>query len=681
MLPLPDMKGFLTILWLFGAIAGYSQPSGDDISYAPGNKGPQIYRENGLVGLQNNRHKPITPAVYDTLYRVNNLLFAGKRFNATRQQSLWGIINANGERVVPFSFTVLKVTKNIVVVGQQQHNLIRYGAYSLAGNVLINPQYESVEVLSGRFLAAIKNHKAIIVNNQGIKLTEIDGDTISLLPGGLIKFSNYGKTGVSSFSRGLVVPAAYQDIKIENDGLYVKDFPAWQIITGYDTLLLNYDHIHSWDGNYIVSINHKSWLLNRQDQPLSKQYDTIISTGKKLALVKRHHKWGVINNKGAEIIPVNYRQIAFDDENIRAKITDSHPSWVLFDFYGYQRSKLRYDSIGHISEGRIAIMRNNRWGYLNRYGVEVIPPVYDQVSPFTQDRAVVTLHGEDGVINRQGKWLALPAPIKIMDIGNDIILGKANNQYQIKRFSGELIYFTGNRLQKFDNEFYELDSADVIIRKISPGGTFIYEYPEGEGTRAGGAGLLIFKANNRYGFKDQQGRIVIANRYEQVKSFNQRMAAVKINNHWGFINLDEQIIIQPLYDSVGFFRDGTCIVQKQGLSGVVNLQGATVLPSQYEQIIRLNDGNFMVKKKGKWGVLSHNGEIIIHPKYDQLTPVSQGYYIVARNGRYGTLDMNGVNKIPLLYDYIAYDEQSKTLVTRRSPKNDWAFLKKTQLSN
>ncbi|GEM_PF-3367217 len=671
------MRGFLLIVCLIGGLPTLAQPSGDEADFTADGKGPALYRENGRVGLRKNRHKPLTPAIYDTLYKINDDLFAGKRFSATRQQSLWGIINANGARVLPFSFTVLQVEQNYVIAGRQEHNLIRYGVYSLSGHEIIPPQYNAVAVLSQQYLSATRNNSTLIVNRQGIKVLTIAAEDVSLLSGNLLAFSRYGKTGISSFNRGIIIPASYREVKVENDRIFVKGFPSWQIITGYDTLNLAYDHIQSWGQNYIVTIGRQSWLLSQQGEELSVQYDTLIGTSKNIALAKKGGKWGVIKHTGEEIMPLIYTQIRYDGENIHARVSGRRPQWLLFDFYGFQKTKLRYDSIRPVAEGRIAVSRNGRWGYLDRYGIEVIPPVYDWASQFKHGRAVVTLHGEDGLINRQGKWLSLPAPIKIIAVGNKVILGKANKQYQLKSFAGELIYFTGNRLEKFANGFYERDSTDVIIRKISPAGTFIYDYPTGGGARAGGAGLLIFKANGRYGFKDQQGRIIIANRYEEVKSFNQNRAAVKINNHWGFINLDEQIILQPLYDSVGFYKNGTCIVRKQGLSGVVNLQGETVIPARYQHIIRLNNGNFKVNQQGKWGVLNNNGEVIIHPKYDLLTPVSQGFYIIARNGRYGTLDLHGVNKIPMLYDYIAYDEHSKTLVTKRPAKNEWVFLTKT----
>ena len=49
--------------------------------------------------------------------------------------------------------------------------------------------------------------------------------------------------------------------------------------------------------------------------------------------------------------------------------------------------------------------------------------------------------------------------------------------------------------------------------------------------------------------------------------------------------------------------------------------------------------------------------------------------------KYGTIDENGVNKVPLLYDLIKYNQQSRTLITKSSDKQEWAFIMKTHPVN
>ena len=95
---------------------------------------------NGRMGLQKNPRKPITPAVYDTLFMHDPTRYVGKRFNTTKQQAYWGIIDASGNLVIPFKYRVLEIKEAIVIVGLSEHNLMKYGAYSIDGEEIINPK-------------------------------------------------------------------------------------------------------------------------------------------------------------------------------------------------------------------------------------------------------------------------------------------------------------------------------------------------------------------------------------------------------------------------------------------------------------------------------------------------------------------------------------------------------------
>jgi WG repeat protein len=670
------MRGILLILLIFLGYFGQAQPSSDPITSYTEIKSPSLYVINGRMGLQKNLHKPITPAVYDTLYSLTPSRYIGKRFNSTKQQSYWGIIDAGGNQVVPFKYSVLKICGDVVIVGLSEHNLIKYGAFLIDGDKIINPQYEFVNVIAQNLITAKNKTSISIFNNSGEKITQFTADSISSLAQGYLKINLHGKSGIANLGGKMVTDNIFQDIKLINNEVWVKKFAKWQIITGYDTLSLNYENVIDWQKNFIVATGTKSMVINENTQVLSASYDSIHKINNKLAFVINSNKWGAINNSGKEIIPVRFTEVFGDEEMIYAKNTGNNNKWSLFDHYGFGKTKLKYDAIKSISQGRIAIERKGKWGFLDRYGVEVIAPIYDKVKPFERGVAVVNFFGEDGLIDRSGKWVMVPSPIKILAYDNNTILGKVQDQYQIKKYSGELVYFTRYDLEMTSSGFLERDSSGVILRRISWSGTYEYYNIDNEITMTGGDGLLIFKANGKYGFKDQRRRIIVANRYEAVKPFHQRLAAIKINNKWGFINRDEQIIIQPRYDEVGYFNEETCITKKSNLFGVINLKGEEIIPNEYQQIKPLGNGQFIVQKNGEWGVLDKNGATVIHTKYDYLKAVNQNFYIVAKNGKYGTIDSFGVNKIPLIFDFIGYNNDTKTMITKMVYKNEWTFLKK-----
>ncbi len=659
-----------------------SQPSGDSAEPYAGSSNTALYSQNGKIGLQKSKNKPITPAVYDTLYQASATRYIGRRYMSSKQQMMWGVIDEAGKKVLPFKYRKLTMKYEWFIAGYQDKNKVNYGIYSLDGEELIKPDYNSIFILSKSYIAAAKGEQIFVFNKIGVKTLQVEADSLRAVNSSYAKFYKRGKVGLLKYNGGQVLASEYQDIKITEDEILVRNYPKWNFITGYDTLNFNEEIVTEWQNNFIVTNNNKSWLMSSDGQVISSIYDSFKKVNKSFSIVNKDGKWGVVNNFGHEIVSLNYSEIVSDEEVIYARNLASKMKWLLFDHYGYQKSKLEYDSANFISEGRIAVKRNGKWGFLDRFGIEVISPVFDKVGQFRKGLSIVTFYGEDGIINREGKWIVLPEKIKICNQGNSTLLAITQGQYQVRSFNGELIYFSRNKMKMTGFGFVEYDSTNAeIIRKISWHGTIIQHSLVNESTMAGGAGLLVFKANNKFGFKDQKGRIIIANRYDDVKPFNQKLAAIKINNKWGFIDLDEKLIIQPRYDSVNHFDRGFCITSKNTLLGVVNLTGEEILKNQYQQIILLSNGRFRVLKNNYWGVLDGNGAVVIHEKYNTLLPVKENYYIVERNGKYGTIDLAGVNKIPLLYDFIGYNEQTETLTTKLSYKKEWAFLMKTHSIN
>lgn len=670
------MRKFLFVIMLFLAPLAYGQDDGEDHGALASSKSAKLYSENGRMGLQKNERKYITPAIYDTLIAISDGLYAGQRFSSNRQHNLWGIINKDGEVVLPFRYRTLQFKFGFLVAGYSNNNRLFYGVFSIDGSELVYPKYEIIKIHNNQVIEARKAGITILISNTGQKLGEFEADSVSLLDDYNVKLYRQGKAGLSGLDNKQIVPADYKEIRINNNNIYVLQYPKWRFIRNTDTLEFNLNHVTVWNDIFISMTSGKSHLMDKSQRAISRSYEKIIPVTNGFALVEQDGLWGAINVHGKEILPLIYEKILANSEFAAAKSCSKIPKWTIFDLYGYHKTPLVYDSVKMIADGRIPIKRNSKWGYLDRYGVEIISPIFDSASEFKEGKAIVDFFGQTGLIDREGKWLVIPQENEIVDFNKKIILCLAEEQYQMRAYDGSLIYFSGNTLSIGDDGIIEHDSSNKFLRKISWEGTILSDIYSGESVRAGGSGLTIFKENGKYGFKNQPGQIIIANRYEDVKPFHQGFAAVKLNNHWGFINIDERLVVQPRYDSVGHFTDGICITKSSTGLGVINEQGDEIIANEYQSIIKLTNGNFRVQKTGHWGVLNEDGSILIHPKYDELTPTGQGYYIVRRRNSYGTIDSRGVNQIPIMYDYIAYDQKSHTQIIKESYNEEWALLRK-----
>lgn len=81
-------------------------------------------------------------------------------------------------------------------------------------------------------------------------------------------------------------------------------------------------------------------------------------------------------------------------------------------------------------------------------------------------------------------------------------------------------------------------------------------------------GLAAVEANDKYGYIDYSGKIIIKPQYDEVSFFSEGLAAVKIIDKWGFIDSSGKMIIKPQFDNVGNFEEGlACFMEKKFIVG------------------------------------------------------------------------------------------------------------------
>ena len=79
-------------------------------------------------------------------------------------------------------------------------------------------------------------------------------------------------------------------------------------------------------------------------------------------------------------------------------------------------------------------------------------------------------------------------------------------------------------------------------------------------------GLIAFKNNNKWGFVNEEGKIVIEPQYDNAKSFSYGLAAVYSKGKWGFIDKNNEVVIDYQFKDTDsnaayyFNSNGSCYV-------------------------------------------------------------------------------------------------------------------------
>jgi len=183
------------------------------------------------------------------------------------------------------------------------------------------------------------------------------------------------------------------------------------------------------------------------------------------------------------------------------------------------------------------------------------------------------------------------------------------------------------------------------------------------------AAVILFIPNSddqfgvlRYGFIDKSGREVVPFRYRHVQDFKDGLAIVCVKDgedyKYGFIDKTSEVVIPIMYDWLDtYFIDGLCC------AGIF---------TEIERFID-RDGIERVKLDKKYGFINKKGEWKIQPKYRSVGCFYKGLCRVGINGKKGLINRNGKIVLPIIYNEIEYHSFSKARVRLNG---EWFLAKK-----
>lgn len=271
--------------------------------------------------------------------------------------------------------------------------------------------------------------------------------------------------------------------------------------------------------------------------------------------------------------------------------------------------------VREFSGGRAPFLHSNgKWGYLNDEFKVWIEPQYDFVTAFSEGKAFV---------RKKGKWL-------IIDQSGTVIKSKLYPAFHGSAYESKTgycpyvnnSYYSDGKIWvqtfKYKNVLLDrwgeiiLNEGDYEVNSILHNGSPLHEWITFS------EGLIIYRNNNnKYGFMDATGRVVITPAYDLTYGFKDGMAGIKLNNKWGFIDKLGKVIIQPSFEAIS--RDG------------------------------FSEGLCAAQSDGKWGFIDKSGDWIIEPIYDNPYRVlnasvgsfHEGFAAVSLDGQLGYVDKFG----------------------------------------
>lgn len=238
-----------------------------------------------------------------------------------------------------------------------------------------------------------------------------------------------------------------------------------------------------------------------------------------------------------------------------------------------------YEHLEPFRFGLSKIRKNNLYGYLNTDLKEFIPCKYVDAGQFSEELAYISNGKKYGYINLQGE-IALELKY---DIANSFSCGRA--------------------FVETNNDRYFINSNGERVFNLEQGIYTSNVFKEG----------LIKAWNNslEFGFLDTNGNISIDLIYKDALDFSEGLAAVKVEDKWGFIDKTGSMVISPKYFFVSYFCKEIAIA-----------------------CVKKGD-------KLYWGCINKNGEEVIPLEFDSCENYSGKYILASINNEYFHFNNNG----------------------------------------
>jgi DNA-binding transcriptional regulator/RsmH inhibitor MraZ len=200
--------------------------------------------------------------------------------------------------------------------------------------------------------------------------------------------------------------------------------------------------------------------------------------------------------------------------------------------------------------------------------------------------------------------------------------------------------------------------------------------PQFEGASDFSEGLAVIatsKNGYREGYIDETGRIVIRPKFDRATGFSEGLAAVGFgefrlhgggNHRWGFIDKSGRLVISPrFYDEPGGFSDGMCVVgNRQGKNGYIDKKGRLVIPYKYIWAGHFFEGLTCVNVGDHFGFIDKTGSMVIEPKFTSPGGFNEGLSLTRIGGK--TIDPSPGARIdvPLGGRLVYIDRSGKTII-------------------
>lgn len=180
--------------------------------------------------------------------------------------------------------------------------------------------------------------------------------------------------------------------------------------------------------------------------------------------------------------------------------------------------------------------------------------------------------------------------------------------------------------------------------------------------------LLPIKVDYKWGYCNQDGKIVIEPQYDYAENFICKLSKVKLKGKFGIVDSTGKTIIEPKEEAVNIFCPHYISIKEDSVWGLDDAEGNRLIDPQFTTIELWAEDLFIIKKDNLTGIYDAKTKTLINPIYTSISKV-KNFYVVNIEGKLGLLDKSFKTLIEPQYIGLEILDSTSILV---KAKDFWA---------
>lgn len=295
----------------------------------------------------------------------------------------------------------------------------------------------------------------------------------------------------------------------------------------------------------------------------------------------------------------------------------------------------RFEDAREFHDGLAGVKVNGKWGYIDYSGNIVIQPTLSAPYIFENGFAPFKSNGLYGFIDKRGN---IAIPPKFSDVrgfseglalvtetqGSDKKYGYINikGEYVITpQFSkaGSFNQGLAPALKSYVDGYTFINKNGIAVLKLNPKYVTVEDFSEGFAV----VGSLDERLNPYWKIIDKKGTEVSPALYYSPNKCKEGLFSVTKDDKWGFINSKGEIVVYPQFEFAWDFSEGLAGVQIGKKYGFIDKSGTLAIPATFDFVAPFQYGLAMVKVGNSWNYINKQGQLLFGSSSKNEKPITQ----------------------------------------------------------